>query len=305
MEKKVLVTEEERRWIAKEATVEMGSRVTNKVIDLDKVVERIREHRKLKNLSPYVEIQPISEDAHKNPHRQATFQKDPLTGVLYGIAVESDDFGNIKWQKIQMSDNMSLNLDNNNDAKIWAVIRFSPNILYSPFQIINPYYKIYDPVDEALEIQKETRLMKEAFSRVDMLIKDPKQMVHFARYLGEDVMDNTNYEIVYGTLLTSARSNPEYFVNRWKNRARKFGEYFYSAVTLGIITQDANGGYMYNNLHLGLSRPEAIKMLARDPNIMNSISESLDKADDAVKNVKATMGKSDSGEANTENKDFD
>jgi len=305
MEKKVLVTEEERRWISKNAVKEMGSTVTHKVIDLEKAVSRVRKERKEKNLSPYVEIQPISEDQHKNPHKQATFQKDPLTGVLYGIAINADDFGNIRWQKIQMGDSLSLNLDNENDAKVWVVIRFNPNILFSPFQMENPYYKIYDPVDAALETQQEIRQMEEAFSRVGMLKKDPKQMVQFARYLGEDIRDNTNYEIVYGALLGNARDNATRFNKKWSSRARSFAEHFYSAVALGIVIQDANGGYMYNNLQLGLSEVESIKMLAKDSNIMNSISAALDQSDKAVKSVKATMGKEDTGESKKEDKDFE
>ena len=99
---KVLVTEAERRWIAEKASKVMGSKVTQKVIDLDKVIARIRTDRQNKNLSSYIDILPISTDQFKNPHKQATFQKDPITGVLYGIALRSDDFGNIQWQKIHL-----------------------------------------------------------------------------------------------------------------------------------------------------------------------------------------------------------
>ena len=296
----VLVTEEERRWIAKNASKEMGSKVTYRVIDLEKAVARIRKERKEKNLSPYVEIQPISEDQHKNPHKQATFQKDPITGVLYGIALSADDFGNIRWQKVQMGDVLSLNLDNENDAKIWAVVRFNPDILFSPFQRENPYYKIYDPVDDALAKQKKAREVREAFSRVDILKKDPKQMVQFARYLGEEVRDNTNYEIVHGVLLEYAMSSPTRFNARWSSKARTFAEHFYSAHALGIITEDVNGGFQYENIQLGLSRQEAIRFMVKDSNVMSSISAALDKSDKAVKNVKATFGKADTGETKIE-----
>jgi hypothetical protein len=305
MEKKVLVTEEERRWIAKNAVVEMGSKVVQKVIDLDIAVERIKNEREKKNLSPYIEIQPVSEDMFKTPHKQPTYQKDPLTGVLYGIAISSDEFGNIRWQKIQLGDSLSLNMDNMNDARVWAVLRFNPDILNSPFQNSNPYYKVYDPVDDAMAEQREAKSMQEAFGRVGVLIKDPKQMVQFARFLGEDVRDNTNYEIVYGTLLRNAKLDPEGFNRKWQSRARSFAEHFYSAHALGIILEDANGGFTYGNIQLGLSRQEAIKAMAKDPNIMNSISAALDQKDKAVQSVKATMGRSDTGESKTEGNDFD
>jgi len=282
---KVLVTEAERRWIAKSASKVMGSTVTSRVIDLDKVIERIRTERKNKNLSPYIDILPVSEDQFKNPHKQATFQKDPITGVLYGIAVRSDDFGNIQWQKIQMNDMLSLNLDNDNDARIWAVMRFNPDITGSPFQRQNPYYKVYDPVDEALAEQVEILAMQKAFDRVALVTKDPKQMVQFARYMGEEVRDNTNYEIVKGSLLKLARHQSANFNKKWESRARSFAEHFYSALSLGIITEDANGGYMYENISLGISKQEAIKFLAKDTSVMSSISGSLEQKDAAVKSV--------------------
>jgi len=304
---KVLVTEAERRWIAKEASKEMGSKVTSKVIDLDKVIARIRTERKNKNLSPYIDIQPVSEDQFKNPHKQATFQKDPITGVLYGIALRSDDFGNIQWQKIQMNDMLSLNLDNDNDAKIWAVLRFNPDIAGSPFQRENPYYKVYDPVDEALAEQVEIQAMQKAFDRVALVSKDPKQMVQFARYMGEEVRDNTNYEIVRGALLKLARHHSANFNKKWESRARSFAEHFYSAISLGVITEDANGGYMYENISLGLSKQEAVKFLAKDTTVMASISGVLEREDKAVKSVIQSFPKKgeDKKVKEEKNEDFD
>lgn len=287
--KKVLVTESERRRIAEEAVIEMGSKVTQKVMDIEKVVRWIREERKNKNLSPYIEIQPISEDQYKNPHKQATFQKDPLTGVLYGIATSSDDFGNIRWQKIQVNDMLSLNLENENDAKIWAVLRFNPDIEGSPFQRENPYFKIYDPVDEAIAEQNEIAEMQKAFERVSQVIKDPKRMVQFARYLGEEVHDSTNYNIVYGTLLRNARHFAAKFNKRWESRARSFAEHFYSALALGVITEHATNGYMYEGITLGVSKADAIKFLAKDKSVLSSISSALDEKDVAVRRVSATV----------------
>jgi hypothetical protein len=287
--KKVLVTEAERRKIAAEATIMMGSKVTQKVIDINTVVKWIREERKNKNLSPYVEIQPISEDQLKNRSKTATFQKDPLTGVLYGIAISSDDFGNIRWQKIQVGDMLSLNLDNDNDAKIWSVLRFDPDIQGSPFQKENPYFKVYDPVDDALAEQAEIAAMQKAFERVAMLIKDPKRMVQFARYMGEELMDNTNYDIVYGALLKKARHQSALFNQRWESRARSYAEHFYSALALGIITESADGGFMFGNLPLGLSKADAIKFLSKDRVVMDSLSDELDRRDNAVQGVASTI----------------
>lgn len=291
---KELVTQQERRWIAENASVDMGSKVKRRVIDLDKVVKRMRETRKNRNLSPYIQIIPISEDMRKNRHRTATFQKDPLTGVCYGIASDVDDFGNIKWQKVQLEDMLSLNLDNDNDAKIWAILRFDPNIEGSPFQMDNPYYKIYDPVDEALAEEVEIAAMEKAFDRVRQLLKNPKQMVQFARFIGIEVMDNTNYKIVSGALYRDARHRSANFNNKWEHRARTFAEHFYSALSLGIITESASEGYHYEGVSLGMTKSDVVRTLSKDSNILNSISTMLQERDSAVQNVIAT--KSDAEE---------
>jgi len=288
---KLLVTEAERRTIAREAVVMMGTKVQHKVIDLQKVVGWIRQERQNKNLSPYIDIQPISTDQFKTPYKQATFQKDPLTGVLYGIALSADEFGNIRWQKIQINEYLSLNLDNENDARVWAVIRFNPNILGSPFQIENPYFKVYDPVDEALAEEAEYESMQKAFERVTNLLKSPKQMVQFARFMGVEVMDNTTYEIVRGELRKIAKNQSGEFNKRWELRARSFAENFYSALALGIISEDANSGFFFEGIRLGPSQQDAIKMLSRDSSVMGSIVSQLDEKDKAVKSVSASIPK--------------
>lgn len=286
---KQLVTLEERRWIAKNAIQEMGSKIKYSVIDIDKVVIKIMEERKTESMTPYVEIQPISEDLHKTPNRVATFQKDPITGVLYGIAIDQDAFGNIKWQKIQLHDHLSLNLDKRDDARVWAIIRFHPDIKGSPFQNQNPYYKIYDPIEEARVERGEIESMKLAFDRVDKILDDPKSMVNFCRYLGVELRENANYEIVRGKLLKEAKNHPVDFNKKWDSKNRSHGEFFESARAVGIIINEADRGFMYKGVSLGLSRSDAIKYLSQDSTIMSSISNELSEKDIVIKNVSKTI----------------
>lgn len=285
MEQKQLVTLSERQWIAKNAVRQLGSAITFPVIDVNKAIKRIHEDRAKNNLSPYVEIQPISADMHKVPNKIATFQKDPITGVLYGIALNQDDFGNIRWQKVQLHDSMSLNLDKSDDAKIWCVIRFHPELQGSPWQSDNPYYKVYDPTDEALAEMGEIAAMRKAFGRVEMIEDKPKDMVLFARFLGEELMDNSNENIVIGTLLKFAKENPAVFNRKWDSKVRSFGERFYSGIAVGIITQDADRGYMFRHISLGASPEEAIQFLSKDSNIMGSLNGDLDEKDILIRSI--------------------
>ncbi len=280
---------EERRWIASHAIREMGSKIKYDVMDVDKVARRIMDERKKELMTPWVEIQPVSEDLHKTPNRVATFQKDPITGVLYGIAIEQDNFGNIKWQKVQLHDHLSLNLDKRDDARVWAVIRFHPDIKGSPFQNQKPYYKIYDPIEEARVEKGEIESMKLAFDRVDKILPDPKSMVNFCRYLGVELRDNANFEIVRGFLLKQARNHPLDFNRKWENKSRSYGEFFESARALGIVINEADRGFMYKGVSLGLSSADAIKFLSTDTTMMTAISNELVNKDIVIKNVSRTV----------------
>lgn len=288
-ERKLLVTIEERKQIQQEMSVEFGSKIKFRVIDLDKAVAKIREERARFSLSPYIEIKPISPDMHKLPSRTSTFQKDPITGVLYGIPINQDEFGNMRWQKIQIGDNLSLNLDNTNDAKIWAVIRFSPDLKGSPFQVQNPYYEVYDPVVIARTEMGEVAQMKKAFERIDAIKERPTDMVMFARYLGEEIRENVSLDILYNTLLKFARNYPGEFNRKWESKSRSYGERFATARAIGIITQDIDKGYVFRNIPLGLSEDEVVRFLSKDPNIMGAINDQIIEKDSVVKGIKTEM----------------
>jgi hypothetical protein len=286
---KELVTMAERRLIQKEMSVEFGTKVKHRVIDLDKVVQKIREDRARFAMSPYIEIKPISPDMHKVPSRTSTYQKDPVTGVLYGIPISQDEFGNMRWQKIQIGDNMSLNLDEQNEAKIWAVLRFCPDIKGSPFAAQNPYYEIFDPEAIAKAEMGEVAHMKKAFERIDLIENNPVDMVYFARFLGEEIRENASVDIVTNTLLRFAKNRPEEFNRRWDSKVRSFGERFATAVFLGIITQDVDKGYVYQNIPLGQSEEEALRLLSKDHNIMSSLNDKIEQEDKVIKQMKEEL----------------
>jgi hypothetical protein len=254
-------------------------------MDLDKVVARMKEQREARNLTDFVQILPISPDLYKMPNRTMTFQKDPITGVMYGLAISQDTFGNIRWQKIQLSDTLPLDLTKSNDAKLWAVLRFSSDIEGSPFEAERAYYKVFDPVESAKEERSEIDLMKECFDRITSFQDNAKEMVLFTRFLGDDVNETSNYDIIMGQLLKKARNYPAIFKKRWESKARSFGEKFFSGKALGIITSDADRGYAYNNISLGITEEEAIRFLAKDRNVLSAINSELEEKDMVVERV--------------------
>lgn len=298
--KKELVPIEERRWIAEHAFIEMGSVVKHKIMDVNKVVARMKDQREARNLTDYIQIVPISADMYKMPNKTMTFQKDPITGVLYGLAIDQDTFGNIRWQKIQLNDSLPLDLTKINDAKLWAVLRFSSEIEGSPFQAELPYYKVLDPVELAVAERQEIDLMKECFDRINSFQDNAKEMVLFSRFLGDDVNENSNYDIVMGLLLKKAKNYPAIFKKRWESKARSYAEKFYSAKALTIITDDAERGFLYNSISLGPTEEDAIRFLAKDKNILSAINLALEEKDIVVHNLKRDIDSKKKPEVKTE-----
>ena len=285
--KKLLVTMAERNWIREHASLEMGKTIKYRVIDLDKTVARIRKEREENNLSPYIDIIPLHPDMHKVPNKMPTYQKDPITGVLYGVPNGEDEYGNIKWQRLQMSDSLSLNLDVEMECRIWTVLRFNSDIEGSPFQKQNPYYKVFDPVDQAKAEIDEITHMRKAFDLFDRLKASPKEMVFFARYLGEDLRSNSNRSIVEGAISRYARNNPVDFINKFEAKERSFAERFFSALSLGIIEQHPDKGYTYRNMPLGHSQEEAIKMMSMDNSLITAINNLILEKDNVMRIVEA------------------
>ena len=280
-----LVTLEERQWIAKNAVIQMGQKLKYYVMDVDKVAQKIIADRQKAGMSMNVEIMPISPDMHKTPNRISTFQKDPITGVLYGIAISEDEYGNIRWQKIQLHDHLPLNLSKLDDARIWAVLRFHPDLKGSPWQLQNPYYKVYDPVETARRELTEVDAIKQAFDHIESILENPKAMVNFARFIGVELNESTNYEVVRGRLLQEARNHPFDFNKMWKYSGRAYGELFEAARSLGLIQSEVNQGFMYKGIPLGVTREEAIRTLQKDTRLSAAISERLRAEDKVVKTV--------------------
>lgn len=279
---KSLISIEERKWIAANATVLLGPErgIKYPVVDLKKLTENLKQEIVRKKLAQFVDIIPIKENPYKNIDKSMTFEKDPETGVYYGIATGLDNFGNIKWQKINVRDQMRLILTREADLQVWAIIRFWSEIQGSPFQKSLVYFKVYDPIDAANSEMEEMEALEEAFEHISSIKSKPRKMLDLVRYLGAgNVFEGINSKILNGYLIKEARTNPFAFNEKWKEKDRGYAELLASAVSFTIIRKDPEGGYFYNNVPLGISEEETIRFLKTDSNISQAIRQTLDEQD--------------------------
>lgn len=280
-----LVTLEERQWIADNAVIQMGKRIKYNVIDIDKVAKRVLQKRKDNGLGMIIIIKQIQENKYKDLNSRMPWQKDPITGVFYGIPVREDEHGNISWSKVPLANSMTLNLEKLNDLKQWVVIRFHQNIKGSPFAEPTPKYEVMDPSIIAKKEIDETVILKKAFDAIDSMEERPSDMLYLLRYLGEEILTDAKYPVVYSRLLQIAKRNPVSFITAFNTSDRGYLQYIVTGRMLQIITEGRNGTLMFNNIPLGTNDAEAAKLMKKDNAIKTSLMNAIKEKDSGIMDI--------------------
>jgi hypothetical protein len=86
-----------------------------------------------------------------------------------------------------------------------------------------------------------------------------------------------------------ARNNPELFNMKWQDKNRSYGEYFQTALALGVVVNDINRGYLFRNIAIGLSKEDAIRTLSMDQNILSSIGAEIFEKDKVIQIVESEV----------------
>ena len=295
-----LVSLEERRYLAKNCVKEMGKEVKIKVLDMPAAVEYMRDLRKRKGLSPFVIVKPVYENKHKEMRLSGTYQRDPETGVYYGIPVREDQFGNVIWRKVRVVESETFHIMSSlNDAMIWTVLRFHPKLGGSPWAIVNPIFRIFDPAENARKDVAKAKAMGQAFNVIKLLAEKPLDMLNFARYMGEEITDYTSIGIIDGTLHSLAMNDPYSMIRKYNEPGRAYGQIFLAAYQTGLIGEIPGQGFYYKNTPLGMDMPDVINFLKKDKVIISTLIEDIQMQDPAAKSIIKEVSKGE-GEKETE-----
>jgi len=281
-----LVTLKERIHIAQHCVEEMGKTVKMKVLNMTKAVEYMREIRKMKGLAPFVVVKPVIEQQYKEQRLNATYQRDPKTGVYYGIPVREDEFGNIIWRKVRVVETETYRImDSIDDAMMWTVLRFHPKLKNSPFQMSNPPFEVFDQVADAKKDVSKANSMKKAFEVIDKISEKPSDMLNFVRYMGEEITDYTTIAIIEGQLNSLAMHDPVRFLRKYNEPARAYHQIFTAAMQLGLIGEIPGQGYYYNNTPLGMDETDVVSFLKNDQVTLTAIIGDIEQTDEALKAI--------------------
>ena len=281
----MLITKEERKFIAEECTFQHDSPAGYKLIDIEKARKYTMDRIKKDGGSMIKELLPVHPQIYKTPNYGFTLAKDKEFGILYGLYLRDDEHGNPFFQRIRLSDGITINLKNDSDQRIWTVIRMWSRLQGSPFQSTDPIFKLYDPVSEA---DKELTLMDamdKALKRAYQIYDSPEDIVGFLRHSGSSIDLSANIKVIRANLLKMARMEPVRFNDLWSDENKPYSQVFQAGVELNVIEHDVGKGYQYGDIHLGLSKDECMLYFKEHDDIFRSIKNRVDNSDTIVKDM--------------------
>lgn len=279
------ITKEERKYIHDNCIWTHKSPAGFKIVDIAKAAEYTRtriEHRGESNIK---ELVPIHPHKYKTPNYGFTVAKDKEFGVLYGLYTKDDDKGNPLYQRIGISDGKTLNLDQESDLRIWTVLRMWSKIEGSPYESIEPAFRLYDEVSEATQELYFIEQMNKAMTRANEIIEDPGKIVNFLRHCGENLSLAANMKIIKAKLMTKARMYPIEFNKNWADDNRVYSELFESGLNSTVIEHHLDSGYKYGDIGLGLSKEEAMLYMKEHEDVFSSIKYRVEEADTVLKKI--------------------
>jgi hypothetical protein len=272
----------ERKNIAEKFTITKSSEgnMTYKIIDLPKYAEYVMNKREELKVPPFVQIKPIYVNKVRNDRHQITFVKDSTFDVYYGRFRGFGKHGDMQWNRIDIDGTLPLNLNNIADVQIWIVVRMHSSIQGSPFES-HATYKVDDPLEEALSENKRATSLIDAFNRVSML--KGKELIFFSRFVGCEVPEGANSEIVKGILNKRAYDDPFTFNNLFTTRDRGIKELVNTALTLSVIKQTKEG-FKFEGMHLGMMREDVTEYFKENAQYVKTLTDKV-MSEDSVSRI--------------------
>lgn len=288
----------------------LGKNFPVKVVNFREEVKILQDSRIEENMSPYIHInqtKKLNRQEHqmKDRTQSLTYQRDKDYNVYYGIpaALYPDD--NIKWRRIMIGENFSLDIRKADEAKIWIVLRMHRKVKGSPWQVTDPIYQVFDEELEAKKDLLKTKELKEAFKRIDKL--DPVQLILFARTLRTsehqdfDLSFNTSYDVIQAKVLNFAHHDPILFNKIWNSNDRAYKEVFVNGYAVGIIDNKQGMGYYFGSTFLGQNDEQAISFMKDDPQLTEAIRREVFEKDTLLLNYTTDKKKDKKSETKKDN----
>jgi hypothetical protein len=264
-------------------TVEKGS-FSLKYVDIPRAINIMRTWRGKKGLGNKVEISLKKEvRLRKTANYQKVFRTTicPFTQLTYGkFRGINPNNQSPQWSTVELNEFRSFNLDNDDDAADWLILRLATCIEGSATSMKyfeTKYWEFHDlRANNANVITKANDIVK-----IVRIIEGMSgyEMVNFARLLNMivDPGDEQTLQLVdiQGHLMGIAMDNPDEFLSKYKDGNRQLQELLTAGEAVGVVQFSHTDGYTVLGNRVGLTKEEAISYLRSEKNLFALVKEDV------------------------------
>lgn len=213
-----------------------------------------------------VEVHPIN--LRKTQNLSFSSFKDSKTGIWYGVPVDEDEKGNVVFRRITITGIRFYNLENEEDAKEFHVLKHHESMEGSPFAR-NPKLRVYNREKEAVMKLKK---LQESRSALEVALGlEGIALLDFARVLGINTEQNSVI-VVKQLVAEKAVEKPETFMMLYSNSDRNIQQIFKRGLAAGLINYRIDAGYLYrNSMPLGITESSAIIRLMEERALLSNL----------------------------------
>jgi len=208
-------------------------------------------------------LRPIREDKYKE--RNVTFRcfKNPKTNTYYGIPIGKNQDGTYKFQRITIKGARMFQLENQQDAMEWHVVKHHWKVKGSPLEDGMPWWFVHD---EEKEAEKSVSTVLKSISAIQYVKElTGNKLRAFGRLFGMDPNSNSDI-VIMKVLLETAQKKPEAIMAKIEDReTTQIHVILKRAIATGIITNTIDKGFLFKNgIPLGVTESGAIEFLRKD-----------------------------------------
>jgi Skp family chaperone for outer membrane proteins len=229
-------------------------------------------------------IRALKKSSRHQPAVVTRLERDPITGIIFGIpAGISETTKNLRFQPIELNDQVQYDLSVREDRMRWAVISRAKFLQGSPFQKGKPTHVLYDVDAEAIKKVETVNERKLAYATMDGL--SSLQIVDMARNCGGINVINNSEAVIKGELYDfidskEANKGAAKFNAIWKMGNREAMTVFNRCKAVGLVSFDINNGWLWKlQTSMGTTEPTAIDYMTKNPALlmaMDNESRSMD-----------------------------
>ncbi len=231
-------------------------------------------------------IRAIRKSSRHQTASATRLERDPITEIIYGIPAGLNDFTkNLRFQLIELNDQVQFDLSVRADRMKWAVVSRAKFIAGTIWSSGKPTHTLYDVDAEAVKKVENVNERKLAYATMDGL--SSLQVIDMARNVGGINVVNNSEAVIKGELydfIDSKELNKgaKKFNEIWKQGNREAMTVFNRCKAVGLVSFDLNNGWLWKlQTTMGTTEPTAIDYMTKNPSMLMAMDNESRSMDDS------------------------